>query len=316
MTSVHESVHEFDSHRARLYGLAYRMLGVRAEAEDVLQEAYLRWRDSDTSLVRSTEAWLTTTVSRLCIDRLRRLKTEREVYFGPWLPEPLAEQDLRTPEMAAEFSDDVSIAFLALLELLSPEERAAFVLHDVLDDDYVDIAEALGKTEAACRQLVHRARVRVTTRKRRFHVDETMQRRMLERFLAIAHTGDRKRIVELFAADALMVSDGGGKAVALQRPLYGAERLSWFWHAVIGYYGPLAETRIVSINGELGLAYYTAGELRTLMAFETDGERVHAIYALRNPDKLASFHTGRAAEAQAESAVGSVTQDRACASSE
>jgi RNA polymerase sigma-70 factor (ECF subfamily) len=283
------SLQSFELQRPRLYGLAYRMLGVRAEAEDVLQEAYLRWRDVDRSTVRSDEAWLKATVTRLCIDRLRKLKTEREAYTGPWLPEPLCEQDLRTPEMAAELSDDVSIAFLALLESLAPAERAAFVLHDVLDDDYVDIAEALGKTEAACRQLVHRARERVTAKRRRFQVDDATRQRMLERFLVIAQTGDRKRIVELFAADATMVSDGGGKATALQRPLYGAERLSWFWHALVRKFTPDVEARIVRINGEPGIAYYWKGVLQSLMAIETDGQRVHAIYSLRNPDKLLAF---------------------------
>lgn len=279
----------FESHRPRLFGLAYRMLSVRAEAEDVVQEAYLRWLDVDLSSVRSTEAWLTTTVTRLCIDRLRRLKTERESYFGPWLPEPLADHDLRTPELAAELSEDVSIAFLALLEALAPEERAAFVLHDVLDDDYVDIAEALGKTEAACRQLVHRARERVTSRRRRFQVDDATRRRMLERFIQIAHTGDRKRIVELFATDAVMTSDGGGKVRALQRPMIGAERLSWFWYAITRHFTPSLEVRFVHINGELGIGYFADGRLRSLMAFDTDGEVVHSIYTLRNPDKLKAF---------------------------
>jgi RNA polymerase sigma-70 factor (ECF subfamily) len=283
------SVHSFELHRPCLYGLAYRMLGVRAEAEDVLQEAYLRWQGADRTGVRSEEAWLKATVTRLCIDRLRKLKTEREAYVGPWLPEPLSERDLRTPEMAAELSDDVSVAFLALLESLTPAERAAFVLHDVLDDDYVDIAEALGKTEAACRQLVRRAREHVTAKRRRFQVDDATRQQMLERFLAIAHTGDRRRIVELFAADATMVSDGGGKAAALQRPLYGAERLSWFWHALARNFGRGVEARVVRINGELGIAYYWNGALRSLMAFETDGQRVHAIYSLRNPDKLLAF---------------------------
>lgn len=283
----------FESHRARLYGLAYRMLSVRAEAEDVLQEAYLRWRDVDPASIRSTEAFLTTTVTRLCIDRLRKLKVERESYFGPWLPEPLAQEDLSTPEMEAELRDDVSIAFLALLEALAPDERAAFVLHDVLDDDYVDIAEALGKTEAACRQLVHRARERVTAKRRRFQVDDATRRRMLERFITVARSGDRKRIIELFATDAVMTSDGGGKAAAVWRPMIGAERLSWFWHARMRHTDPNVEIRLVEINGELGIGYFSAGQVRTLVTIETDGERVHSMYALRNPEKLSGFAGAR-----------------------
>jgi RNA polymerase sigma-70 factor (ECF subfamily) len=279
----------FQAHRPRLYGLAYRMLGARAEAEDVLQEAYLRWRDVDPAALRSSEAFLTTTVSRLCIDRLRKLKVEREAYFGPWLPEPLANEDLSTPEMEAELRDDVSIAFLALLEALTPEERAAFVLHDVLDDDYADIAEALGKSEAACRQLVHRARERITAKRRRFQVDDETRRFMLERFLAVAYSGDRRRIVELFAHDAVMMSDGGGKVRALQRPLFGAERISWFWHALMRQLSSRGEARIVPVNGELGIACYWNGTLLSVMAIETDGNVIHSIYSLRNPDKLRAF---------------------------
>jgi RNA polymerase sigma-70 factor (ECF subfamily) len=281
-----ESVQIFESHRARLFGLAYRMLGVRAEAEDVVQDAFLRWKDVRLDEVRSSEAWLTTTVTRLSIDRLRKLKTERENYFGPWLPEPLAEQDLHTPELAAELQDDVSIAFLTLLEALAPEERAAFVLHDVLDDDYVDIAEALGKTEAACRQLVHRARERVTSRRRRFQVDEATRRRMLERFMEIVASGDRTKIVQLFAHEAIATSDGGGKVIAVHRPLHGAERISYFYYAIRRALKPRIRTRIVPINGELGIAYYWDGVLQSLMTIETDGKVIHSVYTIRNPDKL------------------------------
>jgi RNA polymerase sigma-70 factor (ECF subfamily) len=265
------------------------MLGVRAEAEDVLQDAYLRWQSVDPSQVRSSEAWLTTSVTRLSIDRLRKLKTEREAYFGPWLPEPLSEHDLRTPELAAELDDDVSIAFLTLLEALAPEERAAFVLHDVLDDDYVDIAEALGKTETACRQMVHRARERVTSRRRRFQVDDATRWRMLERFMAVAAKGDRQEIVQLFAADAVMTSDGGGKVRAVCRPLLGAERISYLYYALARRDALKLSTRIVPVNGELGLAYYWDDNLLTVMAMETDGDVIHAVYAIRNPDKLRAY---------------------------
>ena len=265
------------------------MLGVRAEAEDVLQEAFLRWREIDNATLRSSEAWLTTTVTRLCIDRLRKLKVEREAYFGPWLPEPLAPHDLNTPEMVAELSDDVSIAFLAMLEALAPEERAAFILHDVLDDDYADIAEALGKSEAACRQMVHRARERVTARRRRFQVDDATRQRMLERFMAVAQSGDRKRVIELLATDAVMVSDGGGKATAICRPLIGAERISWFWYALSRHYSPRVRVCVVPINGESGVAILLDGRVSTLMAFDTDGQVVHSIYSLRNPEKIAAF---------------------------
>jgi RNA polymerase sigma-70 factor (ECF subfamily) len=280
----------FESHRARLFGLAYRMLGSKADAEDVLQDAYVRWREADASAVRSSEAWLTTAVTRLAIDRLRRLKTEREAYFGPWLPEPLSERDVRTPEDAAELDGDISIAFMTLLEALSPEERAAFVLHDILDDDYADMAESLGKSVDACRQMVHRARVRLTARRRRFVVDDTTRTRMLERFIAAADRGDRDAMVALFAPDAVMTSDGGGKAVAVFRPLHGAERIAWLWFAVARRKRPVApERRIVRVNGEPGVALYLNGRLHAIAAVETDGERISAYYSIANPDKLGSF---------------------------
>ena len=225
------NVEIFSGHRDRLFGIAYRMLGSRADAEDVLQDAWLRWHEQDSSALRSTEAWLTTMVTRLAIDRLRAAKTQRATYFGPWLPEPLAETEVVTPESHAEFASDLSVAFMHLLERLGEEERAAFVLHDVFDCDYDDIAETLGKTPAACRQLVHRARERVATERRRFRVDEEARVRMLNRFIAAAQSGDFNAIKSVFAPAALMTSDGGGKAVAVIRPLHGAERIT----PVVGY---------------------------------------------------------------------------------
>lgn len=287
--SLDSSVATFEQHRPRLFGLAYRMLGTRTDAEDVLQDAYLRWHGTDRSAIRSSEAWLVTAVTHLSIDRLRRAKQERESYFGPWLPEPLAEADLRTPEFAAELDDDISIAFLALLEALSPEERAAFVLHDIFDDDYVDIAATLGKSEAACRQMVHRARERVTSRRRRFMVDEATRIRMLERFIAAANAGDRAALVQLFASDATMTSDSGGKNVAVHRVLHGAERIAWLWYAVARRRLDTFKRRLVRMNGEPAIANYYAGRLHSVSVIETDGQRIHAYYTIANPDKLRSF---------------------------
>ncbi len=285
----------FTRHRARLFGIAYRMLGTKADAEDVLQDAYLRWHNADVAQIESPEAWLTTATTRLSIDRLRHLKVEREAYFGPWLPEPLSETDLQTPEVAAEFDSDVSIAFMAVLEALAPEERAAFILHDIIDDDYADIADALGKSESACRQMVHRARERLTARRRRFVVDEVTRTRMLQKFLGAVASGDRQQIMALFAEDAVMTSDGGGKAAAVSRPLFGSERISRLWYVVARRYeeartqGREVEYRIVQVNGEPGIAFLEDGRLHSLIAIETDGEQIQGFFSIRNPDKLASF---------------------------
>jgi RNA polymerase sigma-70 factor, ECF subfamily len=263
------------------------MLGSRADAEDVLQDAWLRWHEQDASELRSTEAWLTTMVTRLAIDRLRAVKTQRTAYFGPWLPEPLAEIEVATPESHAEFASDLSVAFMHLLERLGEEERAAFVLHDVFDCDYDDIAETLGKTPAACRQLVHRARERVTTERRRFRVDEAARIDMLKRFMAAAESDDFTAIKGMFTPDAIMTSDGGGKAIAVFRPLLGAERIARLWWAISRRpEAPGIERRLVRVNGEIGLAFYFRGRLHSVATVDTDGERIHNYYSISNPDKL------------------------------
>lgn len=279
----------FQRHYPRLFGIAYRMLGSRADAEDVVQDTFLRWHSAAIETIESPEAWLTTAATRLAIDRLRKAKVEREKYFGPWLPEPLSDADLKTPELAAELDSDVSVAFLTMLEALAPEERAAFILHDIIDDDYVDIAEALGKSEAACRQMVHRARERLTSRRRRFQVDEKTRIRMLEKFIAAVTSGDRDRIIGLLAEDARMVSDGGGKAVAVHRPLLGAQRISMLWYAISRRMPPLTRRFLVRVNGEPGIAFVWKDHLHSVASVETDGERIFEYYTIANPDKLRSF---------------------------
>src|SRR5690606_16838074 len=239
-------------------------LCVMADAEDVLQDAYLRWRSVDVDELDSPQAWLTTVVTRLSIDRLRRARIEREAYVGPWLPEPLSDRDVPSPESALELEGDLSIAFLVLLETLSPNERAAFLLHDVLDEDYADVAKMLGKSEAACRQMVHRARERVTAKRRRFVVDDETRVQMLRKFIAAANDGDTEAIKALFAPDAVLISDGGGKAIAARRPLFGAERIAMLWSAVAKRARGRAERRIVRVNGQPALAQYFDGHLHSV----------------------------------------------------
>ena len=278
----------FDEQRPRLFGLAYRMLGCRADAEDVLQDAWLRWQSGGEGL-RTPAAWLTTVVTRLSIDRLRHARVEREAYFGPWLPEPLSDDDLRGTEVAAELDDDVSMAFLVMLEALSPQERAAFVLRDVLDEDYADIAEAIGKAEPACRQLVHRARRHVSARRRRFDVDEAARLHVLEKLVPALARGDRDELLAMLAPDAMLISDGGGKAVAAIRPLHGADRIAWLWYAIARRLPKDTERRIIRVNGEPALAQIWSGRLHSVAVLETDGARIHRYYTVLNPDKLTSF---------------------------
>lgn len=279
----------FHALRPRLFGVAYRMLGTRADSEDVLQDAWLRWSRTDPSTLESAEAWLVTVVTRLAIDRLRAAKAEREAYVGWWLPEPLVEVDERTPEAVAEWASDLSVAFLLMLERLGPEERAAFLLRQVFDHDYPEIAGMLGKSEAACRQMVHRAAERVRQERPRFEVPRDAHQRLLEKFVAAARSGRRDAIKALLADDVQVIGDGGGKVASFPMPLHGSDRIANLYWAQFLRLGDRVSYRLVTINGEAGVLRYIDGQLESAQAFVTDGERIVSIYAVRNPDKLASI---------------------------
>ena len=284
--AVHGSAEVFQSHRARLFGIAYRMLGSRAEAEDLLQDAYLRWHQCHTEDIQSPIAFLVTITTRLCLDRLRELKEKREHYVGPWLPEPIVDDDIRSPEMQRELADEVSVAFLTVLERLGTEERAAFLLHEVFDYDYSEVAQMLGKSEPACRQMIHRARARVRESRPRFSVTTESRERLLEKFLAAAGTGDRKAVMALLAEEVEYMADGGGKVVAALKVLRGPERIGWLYHCIARRFIGL-NYRLIRVNGELGAVCTMDGNLFSILSFVTDGERISRIYVIRNPDKLA-----------------------------
>jgi RNA polymerase sigma-70 factor (ECF subfamily) len=279
----------FATLRPRLFSIAYRMLGTRADAEDVLQDAWLRWDRADRAILQSTEAWLVTVVTRLAIDRLRAAKTEREAYVGWWLPEPLVELDERTPESAAELAGELSVALLWVLERLAPEERAAFLLRQVFDHDYDEIATLLGKSEAACRQMVHRASERVQQERPRFNVSKDAHRRLLEKFMHAARSGEREAMKALLADDVQAITDGGGKVLASLKVLRGAHRIANLYSVMSKRLGNQIAYRIAQINGEPGLLRYIGGQLESAQTFVTDGERIVAIYTMRNPDKLAGI---------------------------
>lgn len=275
---------EFLGLRPRLFGLAYRMLGSRADSEDVLQDAWLRWQGAERDGLRSPEAWLTTVVTRLSIDRLREAKQKREQYVGPWLPEPLVAEE--APDRAAELASDLSVAFLTVLERLAPEERAVFLLREVFDMDYPELAQMLGKNEAACRQMLHRARQRMHQDRPRFQVNPEAHRRLLDRFVAATQSGDRERIMALLAEDARLTSDGGGKVRAVLRVLEGADRVTRFYCALSRHASGRVSYRHAQVNGEPGLLLFLDGQLGGAISVVTDGERVLDIYTVRNPDKL------------------------------
>jgi RNA polymerase sigma-70 factor, ECF subfamily len=289
----------FQALRPRLFAVAYRMLGTRADAEDVLQDAWLRWSRTDPATLESAEAWLVTVVTRLSIDRLRAAKTEREAYVGWWLPEPLVEVDERTPEAVAEWASDLSVAFLWVLERLAPEERAAFLLRQVFDHDYPEIAAMLDKSEAACRQMVHRAAERVRQERPRFEVPRDTHRRMLEKFVAAAQSGQRDAIKALLAENAEAIGDGGGKVASFRMPLHGNDRIANLYWALFLRLGERVSYRIATINGEAGVLRYIDGQLESAQAFVigfvTGGERIVSIYTVRNPDKLVNIDKAIAA---------------------
>ena len=291
----------FQQLRPRLYGIAYRMLGSQADAEDMLQEAYLRWYGTDTNRVRSPEAWLTTTTTRLCIDRLRAARVERETYFGPWLPEPLVGEPFASSDQTSELASDLSVAFLVVLERLTPEERAAFLLHDVFDCDYPEVAGVLGKNQAGCRQLVHRARERVRRDRPRFQVSEAARRRLLEMFAAAVQSSDRDTLLALFAEDATWTADGGGKTRAASKVVHGAARiaklLAGIGRLLARQYPGRVAFHLVPINGDTGLLACVDGQPRWALSLETDGVRILAGYNVLNPEKLRRIplpeHCGR-----------------------
>ncbi len=277
----------FAALRPRLFSIAYRMLGVRADAEDVVQDAWLRWHASDPDQLRSAEAWLVTVATRLALDRLRSRKAEREAYIGWWLPEPLVELDERTPETAAELASDVSVALLWVLERLAPEERAAFLMRQVFEHDYADIAAMLGKPEASCRQLVHRAQQRVQQERPRFDVPGEAHRQLLGNFMQAAASGDRQAMKAMFSPSVQLVADGGGKATAFLHILHGAGRVAGvFWMLEHQFPGQV-QYRQARINGEPGLLRYVDGKLESAQSFIWDQERIVAVFIMRNPDKLA-----------------------------
>jgi RNA polymerase sigma-70 factor, ECF subfamily len=287
----------FEPHRRYLRGLAYRMLGSVAEAEDVVQDAFLRWNSTDRERVAEPRAFLARVASRLCLDRMKAASTKRERYVGTWLPEPLVESADAAPDAAAHRtqgadaalarSEDVSYALLMTLERLSPLERAAFLLHDVLDMDYGDIAEVLERSEAACRQLAARGRDHVRDHQPRFEATPAATARLTGAFQAAISRGDLAALTEMLAADAVLYTDGGGKRNAALNPIYGRDKILRFFTGLAGkgvLPSPL-DARPARINGLPGFVIRTADGVETL-ALEISGDHIVAIYGVRNPDKL------------------------------
>jgi RNA polymerase sigma-70 factor (ECF subfamily) len=278
----------FQQHRSRLFGLAYRMLGTPGDAEDVLHDAWLRWHAQDTAALDDAEAWLVTVTTRLALDRLRRIRTERQHYPGPWLPEPLlAESD--QPEAKLERAESLTLSFLLLLERLNAEERAAFLLREVFDYSHAETAAMLEITEDACRQRVHRAKQRLRdARPRHAAPDRSRQHRLLERFAEALRTPDMDTLRALFAEDAVHISDGGGLVTAALRPLHGAERLARLYLQIaLRQQADGVRHEIHTLNGAPALLSWQGNSLISASWIDDDDDGIGAIHSLRHPGKLA-----------------------------
>ena len=275
-------------HRPRLLGLAYRMLGDMDDAEDVVQEAYLRWHLEPRDDIRSPEAWLVTVATRLSVDRLRRARADRARYVGPWLPEPIAtEPDRSAPtDRSAELASDLSVALLVLLESLAPEERAAFLLREVFGTDYAEIARILERRPDAVRQMVHRARQRVHAGRPRIATPPDAHERMLERFLAALAADDAPALLALLAPDVTVTTDGGGVVTAARNRITGPDRASRFLLGVVRKFGANAVWRMGMVNGQPALLNMAGGLVRSATVLDVDDGRIRGVYSVLNPAKL------------------------------
>lgn len=282
----------FEAHRRHLAGIAYRMLGEMGAAEDIVQEAWLRWRRADGEDIRDPRAWLSAVTVRLALDALKSARARRETYVGPWLPEPLLPDDVRAlaadaPAARAELASDLSLALLHVLERLSPEERAAFILHDAFDCDYRDIAATLEKSEDACRKLVSRARERVRVDRPRHAATPDEHKALVARFAQASLETDPKALMEIFADDVVFYSDGGGRVPAALNPVRGADKVARLIVGLITKQRFGAALRPVELNGQYALAAFDGDRLDTAFTAEVENGRVTAIYVIRNPEKLA-----------------------------
>ncbi|VWX62959.1 RNA polymerase subunit sigma-24 [Burkholderiales bacterium 8X] len=295
----------FQASRKRLQRIAYRMLGSTEEAEEVVQDVWLRWHEihDPAAAFDKPEAWLVTTTTRLAIDRLRMAKVRREQYPGLWLPEPQLSDSPPTPEQVLGRADDISMAFLFMLERLAPEARAAFLMREVFDADYDEVASVIGKSEAACRQLVHRAKkqLREAEGPRQTVTPET-HRRVMERFVAAMQTGDIAGLKSMLAPEAELLGDGGGKVPSFGKPLEGAQRIAQLFFASALRYGERQKIQLAVINETWGVLRFIDGVLESAQAFEMAGDRIVRIHVQRNPDKLA--RVGAAWRVMEEARVG------------
>ena len=277
----------FLEYRSLLFSIAYRMLGSVADAEDAVQETYLRWRRAaeNGEEIRSPKGWLTTTISRVCLDQLGSARMKREQYIGPWLPEPLSGVTPDVADTVADF-DSLSLAFLVLLESLSPKERAVFLLHDVFGYDFAWVGDIVGESDAYCRQLAKRARAHMAERRPRFQADRAQRERLTADFLRAVSEGDMLALIETLTDDVTVFSDGGGKVNAARKPVVGRDKVALFLTNLARLAPAGTSFRVEPINGEPGIVTLVDGAVRNVVTFDFADSAISAIYIVVNPDKL------------------------------
>jgi len=282
-----QNVVSFETHRRALTGLAYRMLGSRAEADDIVQDAYLRWQAVDSTAIEDPRRYLGTVVTRLCLDRMKSARARREIYVGQWLPEPVVDEAFED-ETAGDLAHDISVAMMLLLERLSPLERASFLLHDVFGLDFAEVSRALGRGEAACRQLATRARKHIGSGRPRFPASPDEARGLAVAFHKAVASGDTQMLMQILARDAVLYSDGGGKRAAALKPIYGADKILRFFAGIARKNPALSTTQVrpATVNGLEGFIVREQDGSIDTMAFECQHGRIAAIYVIRNPEKL------------------------------
>ncbi len=277
---------DFERHRSLLFSIAYRMLGSATDAEDIVQEAYLRWQRAPEAEVRSPKSYLSAVVTRLSIDRLRSARVQREEYVGPWLPEPLVSEGTEEVAYSIELDESLSMAFLVLLESLNPVERAVFLLREVFDYDYEEISRIVGKSEANCRQIARRARQSVAARRPRFERSPAQEVRLTERFVEACMSGDMEGLVGLLSEDVTLWSDGGGRVAAAPYPIHGPESVARFLLGVLRTVPPGFTARPVRINGGPGVVGYVDGHPTGVVALDVADGRLRGVRIVVNPEKL------------------------------
>jgi RNA polymerase sigma-70 factor (ECF subfamily) len=275
----------FEQYRGLLFSIAYRMLGSVADAEDMLQETFMRWQAAEN--IRSPKAFLVTVISRLCINHLQSARVQREEYVGEWLPEPLLTDPRTDPASSLKIDESLSVAFLVLLERLNPIERAVFLLHEVFDYKHAEIAETLEQSEANCRQILRRAQKRIGVERQRFKASAQEHNDLVERFVRATRSGDMDGLIALLSRDVVLHSDGGGKGIALLNRIRGEERVARSLLRGLQKRVPKNLVgRVAQINGERGLVGYLDGKLFSVLSFHVSDGRIQAIYVVTNPEKL------------------------------